>query len=205
MLKIIAIGIGALVILVVTFVAWRWTSVERGARQRDRRLVARLDPIGRKIDAGEPVSAQEVESLAARPENRFFLFEALRRMNRADLLPTNYCSTVAQGESALAYWMMHPNEFGEAPEAIEFVETVKRTFDGKRAEYYVYRYRMAAGHPDAEDGWQLGLVGPVNPDAEPYTEMPGAFCRGGDIYGKVQPSELVDWYLGLLRQKGWTK
>ncbi len=32
--------------------------------------------------------------------------------------------------------------------------------------------------------------------------MPGAFSRGNDIDGKVKPSELVDWYIGILRQKG---
>jgi hypothetical protein len=191
--------------VVVTYVGWRWTSVERGARKRDQKLVARLDPLGRKLDAGEPVSTQEIASLAAHSEIRYFLFTALRRMNRADLLPTNYCSTVAQGESALAYWMMHPNEMGEPPEAIEFVESVRRRTDGKEAEFYVYRYRMAAGHPDAEDGWQLGLAGPMNPEGEPYTDMPAAFCRGGDIYGKVKPSELVDWYLDMLRKKGIIK
>ena len=31
---------------------------------------------------------------------------------------------------------------------------------------------------------------------------PGAFSRVGDIDGKVKPSELVDWYVGMLRQKG---
>ncbi len=42
----------------------------------------------------------------------------------------------------------------------------------------------------------------MNRGVEPYSEMPGAFARGNDIEGKVKPSELVDWYIGLLRQKG---
>jgi hypothetical protein len=37
---------------------------------------------------------------------------------------------------------------------------------------------------------------------EPYAEMPGAFSRVSDIEGKVKPSELVDWYVEMLRQKG---
>ncbi len=205
MLKIVAIAAGLLVVLLVAFVAWRWTSVARGARERDQILVARIDPIGRKIDAGQPVSTEEVESLAARPEIRYLLFAALRQMNRPDLLPTTYSSTVAQGESALAYWMMHPNELQDAPEAIELVETVRRAVDGKEADFHVYRYRMAAGHPESKDGWLLGLAGPMNPDTEPYTQMPGAFSRAGDIYGKVKPTELVDWYLWMLRRKGIIK
>src|SRR5689334_22538362 len=125
MLRIVAIAAGALVLLLLVFVAWRWTSVARGARQRDEKLLARIDPIGRKIDSGQSVSPQEIDSLAARPEIRYVLFAVLRRMNRTDLLPTKYSSPVAQGESALAYWMMHPNELQDAPETIELVETVK--------------------------------------------------------------------------------
>jgi hypothetical protein len=45
----------------------------------------------------------------------------------------------------------------------------------------------------------------MKPGVEPYTEMPGAFSRVGDIDGKVKPSELVDWYAGMLRQKGMVK
>src|SRR6266478_2635841 len=132
MLKIVAIAAGLLVVLLVAFVAWRWTSVARGARERDQILVARIDPIG-------------------------------------------------------------------------LVETVRRAVDGKEADFHVYRYRMAAGHPESKDGWLLGLAGPMNPDTEPYTQMPGAFSRAGDIYGKVKPTELVDWYLWMLRRKGIIK
>jgi len=130
------------------------------------------------------------------------LFATLREMKRPDLLPTNYSSSVAQGESALAYWMMHPNELQAAPEKIELVETIKRLLDGREAEFHVFRFRMPAGHWAAKDDWELGLAGPMAAGAEPYTEMPGAFSRGGDIDGKTKPAELVDWYIDMLRQKG---
>jgi hypothetical protein len=205
MLKVIAIAAAVFLLLIIGFVAWRWTSVARGARQRDEKLLARLEPLGLKLDAGHPVSPEEVELIAARPEIRYLLFAVLRRMNRPDLIPTNYTSSVAQGESALAYWMMHPNEEQEAPQAIELVETVNRTLDGQEAEFHVYRYRMPAGHWAAKDSWILGLAGPMNPGTEPYSEMPGAFSRGGDLQGKVKPAGLVDWYIGVLQQKGMAK
>ena len=205
MLKIVAIAAGAVVLLLLAFVAWRWTSVARGGRQRDEKLLARIDPIGRKIEAGQSVSPPEIDALAARPENRYVLFAVLRRMNRPDLLPTKYSSPVAQGESALAYWLMHPNELADAPETIELLETIRRPLDGKEAEFYVYRYRMPAGHWAAKDGWLLGLAGPIITPGEPYSEMPGAFSRAGDIDGKVKPADLVDWYIGMLRQKGLAK
>lgn len=205
MLKVVAIAAVVIAALLVAFIVWRWTSVARGARQRDEKLLARFDPIGKRIDAGQTVAPQEIESLAARPEIRYMLFAVLRHMKRLDLLPTGYSSTAAQGESALAYWMMHPNELQDAPEVIELVETVKRPTDGQEADFYVYRYRMSADHWAAKDGWLLGLAGPMKPGAEPYSEMPGAFSRAGDIDGKVRPSELVDWYVGMLRQKGIAK
>lgn len=192
-------------VLIVAFVVWRWTSVARGASQRDEKLIARLDPIGKKIEAGETVSPQEIAALAAKPEIRFMLFGALRQMKKPELLPTGYSSSMAQGESALAYWMMHPNELQDAPETIEFVETVKRPVDGRAADFHVYRFKMPAGHWAAKDGWLLGLAGPMPVDAEPYSEMPGAFSRSGDIDGQVKPTELVDWYVGMLRQKGIIK
>lgn len=73
MVKIIAM----IVVPAAVFVVWRWTSVKRGTQQRDEKLIARLDPIGKKIDAGETISMEEIEALAARPENRHILFAAL--------------------------------------------------------------------------------------------------------------------------------
>jgi hypothetical protein len=205
MLKFIAIAVAVILVLLLVFILWRLTSVGRGMRQRDEKLLVRLDPIGKKIETGQAVSPQEIEILAARPEIRFMLFAMLREMKRPELLPTQYSSSVAQGESALAYWMMHPNELQDAPESIELVETVKRPVDGQEADFHVYRYKMPAGHWAAKDGWLLGLAGPMRRGVGPYSEMLGAFSRAGDIDGKVKPSELVDWYVDMLRQKGMIK
>jgi hypothetical protein len=202
MLKAVAIAVAVVLVLFVLFIIWRWTSVGRGMRQRDEKLIRRLDPVAKRIESGQAVSPQEIEALAERPEIRFMLFTMAREMKRPELLPTKYSSSVAQGESALAYWMMHPNELQDAPEAIELVETLKRAIDGHESDFHVYRYKMPAGHWAAKDGWILGLAGPMKRSGEPYSELPGAFSRVGDIHGKVKPSELVDWYVGMLRQKG---
>ena len=163
----------------------------------------RLDPIGVRLEAGQIVSSEEIEKLAGKPEIRFMLFAMLRQMDPPDLLPSAYISSIAEGESSLAYWMMHPNEFGDAPDKIEFLETLRRTAQGgHEVEFHVYRFRMADGHWAAKDGWQLGLAGPMRAGIEPYSEMPGAFARVGDAAGKVQPIELVDWYVEMLGQKG---
>jgi len=199
MFKVAIIIVGGLFALIVIFVIWRVTSVGRGMRQRDQRLLTRLDPIAKRLERGEDVSPQEIAGLAARPEVRHMLFALLREAKRADLMPGAHSSSVAQGESALAYWMMHPNELQEAPEAIELVETVIKTADGRKADFHVYRYRMPPGHWAAKDGWLLGVAGPMQPESEPYSSMPGAFSRAGDIQGKITPSELVDWYIHAWR------
>lgn len=69
----------------------------------------------------------------------------------------------------------------------------------------VYWYRMPAGHWAAKDGWILGLAGPMLVTSEPYSQLPGAFSQAGDLEEKVKPVELVDWYVGMLRQKGIIK
>lgn len=205
MFEAVVIVAVVIVVLLVAFIFWRWTSVACGARSRDEKLLARFDEIGKKIDAGQTVIPQEIEVLAERPEMRYMLFAILRQMKRQDLLPVKYSSSVAQGESALAYWLMHPNELQDAPEAIEFIETIKKTVDGHDSDFHVYRYRMPASHWSEKDGWLLGLAGPMKIEPEPYFEMPGAFSRAGDIYGKAKPTELVDWYVAMLRQKGIVK
>jgi hypothetical protein len=189
----------------VTFIFWRWTSVGRGARKRDEKLITRIDPIGRKIAANIAISHQEVDSLAARPEIRHILFAVLRQMNRRDLLPIKYSSSIDQGASALAYWLMHPNELQDAPEKVEHVETVKKPVSGHKVDFHVFRYQMPKGHWAAKDGWLLGISGPMSGTEEPYSELPGAFSRASDIEGKVKSSELVDWYIGMLSKKGLVK
>ena len=201
MLKIAAIAAGVVVVILVVFVVWRWTSVGRGMRQRDEKLLACLEPVARKIEMGQPVSSQEIDALATRPEMRFMLFAMLQEAKRPELFPANYSSSVTQGESALAYWMMHPNELQDAPDAIELVETVTRRVDGQESDFHVYRCKMSPGHWAAKEGWILGLAGPMKHDQEPYSERPSAFSRAGDIYGKVKPSELVDWYIGMFARK----
>jgi len=190
-----------LLFLLIAFIVWRWTSVGRGMRQRDEKLLRLLDPVGEKLSDGKEVPLQEIESLASRPELRFMLFAMLRHMSRPDLLPSDHSSSASEGAAALAYWMMHPNEFGEAPEKIELVESLQRRLGGQDAQFHVYRFKMPNGHWAGDEDWHLGLAGPMPNTSEPYSQLAGAFSRVGDKEGGIIPSDLVDWYLGILRQK----
>src|SRR6185369_2810673 len=154
----------------VAFIWWRWTSVVRGARQRDEKLLRLLDPVGEKLASGQTPSTEVIKKLANAPAVRPFLYAALKSFERLDLFPAEYCSELAQAESMLAYWMMHPNELQDAPEQTELVETVVRKIEHRDCRYYVFRYRMPAGHWAGSD-WLLGLSGPFVDNYPPYTSI----------------------------------
>ena len=188
------------VVLLAAFVVWRYTSVGRGARARDRVLLERLDPVAQRLESGAAVAPDELEELAASPELRPMLYHMLSHYQRLELFPAQYLSLEAQAEAVLVYWMLHPNELQRAPEAIELMEKLPREFAGKQGSFYVFRYRMPAGHWSGPE-WQLGLAGPFFPGEGPHQSVAGGFSRAGDVVGKVSPAELVDWYVGMLEQK----
>lgn len=194
--------IGGIAALIVAFIAWRWTSVSRGARKRDGRILKLMDPIGLRLDAGETVTPEEILEIARQRETRFLLYSVLREMGRAELIPPDFNSSICQAESSLAYWLMHPNELQDPPERMKHVQKVTHLVDGSNTTFHVFRYHMPEGHWGAKDGWLLGLVGPMEEHAEPYSFLPGAFSRAGDTEGSITPSELVAWYVDMLKKKG---
>lgn len=196
--------IGALVLLFVAFVLWRYTSVERGTRQRDEKISQHLDPVAEKLAKKEQVSSDEVSTLADQPQLRLMLYVMLKHFERLDLFPSRYLDAKSQAEGQLAYWMMHPNELDDAPEKIELVESMKRPLDGpvEKGVFFVFRYKMKDGHWASKDGWLLGLAGPYFESDVPYEGFAGAFSRCGDKFGEVQPSDLVDWYFDMATRRG---
>jgi hypothetical protein len=191
---------GILVVLLVAFVWWRYTSVARGAAQRDARIFAELDPLGNKLLAKQPVTPGEVAALARKPHLRQALHALLEHVQRLDLFPPEHLAVQAEAEANLARWMMHPNELQDPPEAIELVETVRRTLEGREGRFLVFRYRMPKGHW-AGEGWLLGFSGPHFADIAPYDALTGAFSRCSDKHGEIQPAEIVDWYIDLVERK----
>jgi hypothetical protein len=190
-----------LLIAVVAFVAWRYTSVTRGAGQRDEALLQRLDPLAKRFESGAVVIPNEV-SFATSPELREMLHALLEYHKRLDLFPQRFLSEQAQAESMLAYWMLHPNELQAVPEEMVMEEKMRRDWLGKQGTFYVFRFKMPEGHWAGRE-WQLGLAAPYSPDDKPYAAAAaGAFSRGGDVVGKITPGELVDWYVSMRKQKG---
>lgn len=190
----------AIVAIVAIFAWWRYTSVERGARQRDEALLRRLDPLAERFETHQAVTAADVELLANEPAIRPMLFELLHHYDRTELFPEQLLTVWEQGKARLAYWMMHPNELQGAPVEIEVVESVHRQLGGEDAEFVVLRYRMPESHWAGGD-WLLGLAGPYFKDDLPFRDAAGGFSRASDRFGSLAPSELVDWYVGVLEAK----
>jgi hypothetical protein len=194
------VGLGVLLAAVVAFIWWRWTSVERGARQRDEKIIRALDPLREKLNQKQSVTVEEVQALADTRQFRPLLYSLLEYLDRLELFPERYLDSRSQAESILAYWMMHPNELQDIPRELELVEIVRRPIADEKLDFFVFRYKMAPGHwAMTDDCWLLGLAGPFFDNDTPYSA--GAFSRCGDKHGEVQPGELVDWYIGMVHGK----
>ena len=185
----------AIAIVALGFLAWRYTSVARGARRRDAQILPLLDPLASKLEQGEAPTALEIEGVANCPQARPLLHQMLLHFNRIDLFPPQFMKPEQRAEAELTYWLMHPNELQAAPAEMELVETVSRQLEGKHGDFFVYRYRMADGHWAAAKGWLLGVAGPFFVDDVPERVFAGAFSRCGDRHGEVRPSELVEWFI----------
>jgi hypothetical protein len=182
-------GAGAIALLLI----WRHMSVARGARKRDEALSSRLAPLAARFEAKRPVAQEEVAHLAGSPELRQMLYAMCSHYQRLHLFPAEFLRKERQAESVLAYWLQHPNELQAAPEALEYVETMQHPYGSAVAEFFVFRYRMPAGHWAGTD-WLLGLAGPFFPDEKPYESVAGGFSRAGDVFGKADAQELVQRY-----------
>lgn len=183
------------------FVAWRWTSVARGARRRDALVLRELDPVCERLASGESVPLADVAMLCRKPHLRPIVHQSLANLGRSELFPPEYLGREAEAESTLAYWLMHPNELQAAPERIELIETMSSPVFGKTGQFFVFRYSMPEGHWAHSGGWLLGLAGPYFDGDPVYENRAGAFSRAGDVFGKVDPQQLVRWYAGILTRK----
>ena len=196
----IILPVVAFIVLIIAFVWWRYTSVARGMRQANEQIVPLINPIVEKIVAGQEPTAQDIEHATSKSFARPTLYNALKYHERLDLFPEHLTSQEVQAEAMLTYWLMHPNESGAAPDKIELVEKVSRRLDGQQCNFFVFRFMMADGHWQAKDGWLLGVAGPFKEHDVPYSVDADAFA-GGDKYGQVLPTELVDGYAGMADKK----
>ena len=190
----LAVIVGAILL----FFVWRVTSVGRGARKRDERILKELDGIGAKLERGE-ADHEAVRRLAARPHLRGHLRMALAALGQAELFPRELDTREREAEWVLAYWLMHPNELQDPPEAMELVEIITRPFNGRDVDFFTFRYRMPPGHWAGTE-WLLGLSGPFAPGDAPYEAAAGGFALASERADSTSSQVIVDRYIG--RAKG---
>jgi hypothetical protein len=194
--------LGGLAGIVVLFFVWAIWSVARGCRRRDEKLFTQLDPIQKRLMNKSEVLPDEVYEVARKPEVRHMLFAMLKEQGRNDLFPKEHLNARSEAEASLAYWMMHPNELQAWPAEMLLVDSLTHDIGGRTGHFFVFKYRMAEGHWAAKDGWLLGIAGPIFEGDDHYAKLAGAFSRVSDREDTITSSELLDWYVGMLRQKG---
>jgi hypothetical protein len=175
----VVLGIaGAVVLAVVSFLAWRWFRFAGASRGSGDALLAKLDPVMFALKAGEQPPTETVCSLAADPLTRSLLYRNLRCISRADVFPDDQSSLDLIAESDLARWLSHPYELGVVPRRMELAETFQRSEGEPPESYQFYVFRFLGGQED--DTWYAGVAGP-------YWE-----CDAGDqdppcVFSQLEP------------------
>jgi hypothetical protein len=191
-MRTLLLSIGGVVGVVVAFIAWRlWATIAGGYRNY-RRLAARIEPVARRLIAGEDPAPADLERFAAARETRKVLYDALERHNKLALFPSTYLTSEAMAEADLIVWLNHPNELGTVPDDIELMATVPTSAPGfGAARYFVFRYRTNPPHWAAKDGWLAGVAGPY-PARGPIasSSAPATFSRF-EAYESRSPEEHV--------------
>lgn len=125
---------------------------------------------------GEKVDAGIINAIAADPETRSILYDAMKGFGRENEFPATYRTQAAFAESDMVNWLIYPTELARKPDAIELMKVVK--WDGKTSEgdgnalFYLYRFRSAHG-TWKDDGWMAGVSGYYSVADTPTTDSKG--------------------------------
>jgi hypothetical protein len=167
MTAVLAIG-GALAVLIV-FMIVRAVRLTLAVTSR---LQGRLDPVLTAVREGRTPVPDDVHRLAADAATRGVLYRALRELGHGGLFPSQFASPETLAESDLVVWLLHGNELGVAPDAIELVKAIDVGDGPGQGRYYVFRFRTLPPHWAAGSGWMAGVAGPYGRHEEAF-DQPG--------------------------------
>jgi hypothetical protein len=187
--------IGAIVLVIATFVIYRLVTVKRQNSKLNKERFDRIKPLYEKLESGQTVTSQDVLPFAKNILTREVAFQLLSDHNNIDLFPKEYFNLVKGAESNLANWLEFPTELDACPDEIEHIKRVTFDFDGQKnnVHYEVFKYRVNEPHWAAKDGWILGVVGPFFDDSKPYDQAHATFSRVSSTLDKVSPDEEAKW------------
>jgi hypothetical protein len=190
MLKVLLI-VGAIVVAVGGFVAWRvWATYAGGARVYAE-LTDRIGPVEQRLAAGQDPDPADVLRFAQDRATRKVLYDALDHHGKLQLFPAAYATPEAMAEADLVLWLCHPNELAAPPDEIELMARVPVPKEPSSAmKYFVFRYRTKPPHWAAKDGWLAGIAGPYPETGSVSPGASGTFSRF-EAYDSRTPEEHV--------------
>jgi hypothetical protein len=191
-LRTTLITVGVIVASVTVFIIWRLWATIVGGRRSYARLSARIEPVLKRLAAGDDPDPADVERFARDRDTRKVLYDALEQHQKVALFPTRYLTSEAMAEADLVVWLNHPNELAAVPDEIELMATLPVPSEGfDRQRYFVFRYRTSPPHWAAKDGWLAGVAGPYPAEAPAEgSSARGTFSRF-ESYDSRSPEEHV--------------
>jgi hypothetical protein len=138
-----------------------------------------------------------VARVAADREARRSLFNALRELNRLELVPPEHRTQDALAESELVEWLTYPAELGRPPAEIEFAEVISAETDDGLVDLYVFRFRADAGRIRRAK-WFAGVAGPYRRRDAPTTQSGGMTFSAFEQWDDRSPLDHAELVAGIL-------
>jgi hypothetical protein len=159
------------------------------------------------VRQGQAVPPEHLLAVAKSPETRNWLHDQLQNMGKVALFPPDCASQKDFAEGEMVTWLIYPTELGRAPDEIQLMAVVPRTYSDGEAEFFVFRFRTFEPHWAAKDGWIAGVAGPFLKGASPSTKAYGGTFSMFTPYDDLPPEEHVAKIEALLEKsrEHWAK
>jgi hypothetical protein len=194
----IVLGVVALVVILFGL---GWLNAIRASAARNRRLDEMIRPALDAVRAGRPSAAETVAQVAAVAAPRNRLFASLTEMGKQDVFPVAYRSIEKVAESDLVCWLMHPNELGTPPSAVELVRTVPVRDAERAGSVLLFRFRTDPSHWASKRGWMAGVAGPYWDGDETPLAAADTFSEMRSFEGMTE-EEHVNFLRDALKKRG---
>jgi hypothetical protein len=116
------------------------------------------------VRRGDPVSAEEIEPVAASHLVRIYLWDQLLDLGMESLMPEEWAAPEELAASELSRWLSHPNELNAFPEEIELMGIYSLPPEGSEEGpdenfVYLFRFREYPKPWEPGEGWMAGIAG----------------------------------------------
>lgn len=166
----------ALVATIIVLFALLWIRAIGASIKRNQLLDNMIQPALAAVESSVPEAEELIRNLAEDPGTRNYLYFKLKEAGQEQLFPREFRTPAKIAESELVAWLMHPNELGIAPAAIELVREIPVTEGDKTGSYYLFKFRTDPPHWSSNKGWMTGVSGTVW-SGDDYEIGPGTFSE----------------------------